>query len=179
MKKIIVFITIFLVALLAACGNEEDAPPKKETVNETQDESPVSENSENEGGEEHAGHEEDAHEDHEEHGEGDGGHGHAGHSHDGDVIIDLQSGYDIKVNESAELAILVEEKGEPVTGAAVTFDIWAEGQEEHDTIDSKEAGNGVYKASKVFETAGMHKINARVKKDGLEEEQLFTVFVSE
>ena len=179
MKRIIVFIAVFLLALLAACGNEEDAAPKKEPVNKTPDESPATEDPGNEDEEEHAGHEEDAHEDHEEHGEGDGGHNHAGHSHDGDVIIDLQSGYDIKVNESAELAILVEEKGEPVTGAAVTFDIWAEGQEEHDTIGSKEAGNGVYKASRVFETAGMHKINVRVKNDHLEEEQLFTVFISE
>ncbi|KKK36527.1 hypothetical protein WQ57_18715 [Mesobacillus campisalis] len=179
MKKIIVFIAIFLMALLAACGNKEDTAPKKETVNETPVESPASEDSGNEGEDEHAGHEEDAYDDHEEHGEDDGGHGHAGHSHDGDVIIDLQSGYEVKVNENEEIAILVEEKGEPVTGATVTFDIWAEGQEEHDTIDSKEAGNGVYKASKVFEAAGMHKINVRVKKDDLEEEQLFTVFVSE
>ncbi|WP_053361677.1 FixH family protein [Bacillus sp. FJAT-27251] len=177
MKKIIVFIAIFLMALLAACGNEEDAAPKKEPANEVPDESPATEDSGN--GEEHDNHEEGAHEDHEEPGESDGGHGHAGHSHDGDVIIDLLSGYDIKVKENAELAILVEEKGEPVTGAAVTFDIWAEGQEEHDTIQSKEAGNGVYKASRVFETAGMHKINVLVKNDHLEEEQLFTVFVSE
>jgi hypothetical protein len=129
---------------------------------------------------EHTEHEsEDGHTEHDDHGDDAQNGEHAGHSHDGDVIVDLQSGYEIKVNENTELAVFVEEKGEPVTGAALTFEIWAEGQEEHDILESAEEGKGVYKANRKFETAGMYKILVYVKKGDLEEEQLFTVLATE
>ncbi|SEM98619.1 YtkA-like [Mesobacillus persicus] len=101
-----------------------------------------------------------------------------GHGHEKDLVVDLQSGFDMKVNENTELTVLINEKGHSLTGAEVRFEIWSEGQDEHEFIDAAEAGDGVYKAKKTFEKTGNHLINVHVNKGDLHEHQLFSVTVN-
>jgi hypothetical protein len=101
-----------------------------------------------------------------------------GHGHEGDVVVDLQSGLDMVVNEDTELSVLIKEKGNPLTGAKIRFEIWKEGQEQHEFLDAAEAGNGIYHATKTFETTGTHLINVHINTDSLHEHQLFSVAVN-
>jgi YtkA-like len=104
-------------------------------------------------------------------------HGH-GHGHEGDVVVDLQSGFDMVVNENTKLSVLIKQKGNPLTGAKISFEIWREGQEKHEFLDAAEDGNGIYHATKTFETTGTHLINVHVNTDSLHEHQLFSVTVN-
>jgi hypothetical protein len=101
-----------------------------------------------------------------------------GHGHEGDIVVDLQSGLDMVVNEDTELSVLIKEKGNPLTGAKISFEVWKEGQEKHEFLDAAEAGNGNYLANKTFETTGTHLINVHINKDDLHEHQLFSVTVN-
>lgn len=118
---------------------------------------------------------------HEEHEEGANSDAHAhGHGHDhGEpaVLVKLESGFDMVANESTDLSVLITEKDEPLTEATIRFEIWKEGQEKHEFIDATEAGDGVYQASKTFESAGNHLINVHINKGELHEHQLFSVTV--
>jgi len=101
-----------------------------------------------------------------------------GHEHEQVVVVDLQSGLDMIVNEETELSVLIKEKGNPLTGAKISFEIWKEGQEQHEFIDATEDGEGTYHATKTFDTTGTHLINVHINPDRLHEHQLFSVAVN-
>lgn len=101
-----------------------------------------------------------------------------GHVHGEPVVmVELQSGFDMVAKESTDLSVLITEKEEPLTAATIRFEIWKEGQEQHEFIDATEAGDGVYQADKTFESAGNHLINVHINKGELHEHQLFSVTV--
>jgi len=105
------------------------------------------------------------------------GHGH-GHGHEGDVVVELQSGFDMAVNENTKLSVLIKEKGKPLTGAKIRYEIWKEGQEKHEFLDAAEDGDGSYHATKTFDTTGTHLINVHINTESLHEHQLFSVTVN-
>jgi hypothetical protein len=100
------------------------------------------------------------------------------HGHEEGIVVDLQSGLDMVVNEKTTLSVLIEEKGNPLTGARISFEIWKEGQEQHEFIDAAEDGNGIYHATKTFDSTGTHLINVHINTDSLHEHQLFSVTVN-
>jgi YtkA-like len=100
------------------------------------------------------------------------------HEHEQAVVVDLQSGLDMVVNEEMELSVLIKEKGNPLTGAKISFEIWKEGQEQHEFIDATEDGEGIYHVTKTFDTTGNHLINVHINTDSLHEHQLFSVAVN-
>lgn len=143
--------------------------PKKELIVGNPSESADSQDQETDS---HEG----THEDHSHDNSESNGHG---HDHEGNVVVDLQSGFDMVVKEETELSVLIKEKGNPLTGAKIRFEIWKEGQEQHEFIDAAEEGNGIYHATKTFDKTGTHLINVHINIENLHEHQLFSVSVNE
>lgn len=66
-----------------------------------------------------------------------------------------------RAKQEAEIQAIVTQGDEPVEDADdVKFEIWKEGDEEHETIEATHTGNGVYAINKTFLEEGIYNIIA-------------------
>jgi hypothetical protein len=66
-----------------------------------------------------------------------------------------------KAKQEVEIQAIVTQDNEPVEDADdVKFEIWKEGDEQHETIEASHTGNGVYAINKTFLKEGIYNIIA-------------------
>lgn len=92
-----------------------------------------------------------------------------GHQHDAHtdevpkaVEVELKTNpATITANETTEIQAIVTQDSKPVDDADdVKFEIWKDGEQEHETLEAAHKGNGVYAIEKQFSTDGMYHIIA-------------------
>lgn len=87
-----------------------------------------------------------------------------GHSHHHGAIIDFEDGT-AKAGEPTTLSTTVTFEDAPLTEAAVRFEIWKDGSEQHDWVDTTEDEGGQYSAGYTFEESGSYFVQVHVEKD--------------
>lgn len=83
------------------------------------------------------------------------------------VKLDLPE--DAKAGEAVSIQITVTHEGEPVNDAdEVQFEIWKKGasKDEHEMMDAKKTGDGVYSVKKTFREPGEYKVMYHVTARG-------------
>ncbi len=112
-------------------------------------------------------------EEHHEHAEG------HDHGHNEGLSMHFMKPNDIKANQEIDLAVHLQLDNEPLTNAKVRYEIYKEGSEKHDWVDTKEATSGKYTSSYSFKQDGTHTIVVHVENDnGLHEHDEHKVEVS-
>lgn len=84
--------------------------------------------------------------------------------HHSKVSIDLDTNQDIKVNQKVTLSAQIKNEDQPLTGAAVRFEIWHDENHNHEFVDGTEIENGVYIYEKAFPKSGTYHIKVHVEK---------------
>lgn len=100
-----------------------------------------------------------------------------GHDHGG-VTIHFMEPENAKASETAELMASLEKGEEPLTQAQVRFEVWLDGKEKHEWVETEEAKDGTYSGNFEFTEAGMYHITVHVENDeGLHEhkEEMLTI----
>jgi len=87
-----------------------------------------------------------------------------GHSHHHGSVIEFEDGT-AKVGKPTTLSTTITLEDAPLTEAAVRFEIWKDGSEQHDWVDTNEAGNGQYDADYTFKDGGKYFVQVHVEKD--------------
>ncbi|MFC4408820.1 FixH family protein [Chungangia koreensis] len=86
------------------------------------------------------------------------------HEHHHGAVIDFTDGT-ATAGENTPLSTTITLNETPLTEAAVRFEIWKDGSEKHDWVDTKEAGNGQYDGEYTFADRGKYFIQVHVEKD--------------
>ncbi|WP_421382911.1 FixH family protein [Bacillus salacetis] len=73
----------------------------------------------------------------------------------------------VKKEEEFDLTGHAKHGEEPLTEAQVRFEIWKDGEEKHEFIDTSEEGEGEYKASHMFSEAGTYHVKLHIEKGEL------------
>ncbi|UYZ22537.1 FixH family protein [Mesobacillus jeotgali] len=96
------------------------------------------------------------------------------HSH---VSIELDTNQDPKANQKVSLSAQIKNENQPLTDAAVRFEIWHGEDSNHEFVDGTEIENGVYIYEKVFPKSGTYHIKVHVEKGEIHDhkEQAITV----
>lgn len=95
------------------------------------------------------------------------------HHHSSHLLIHFDVAEEVRVNEQTELKAHISYKNEALKNARVRFEVWKEGQEKHEFINSVETVNGEYTAQKAFPEKGIYNIKIHVNNDeGLHEHQV-------
>ena len=69
----------------------------------------------------------------------------------------------IIINKSAKIEAIVTQGNEKVADAIeVKFEIWKSGQNKHEMLEGKNAGNGVYSINRTFQADGKYFVTAHV-----------------
>ncbi|MEK5441186.1 FixH family protein [Fredinandcohnia sp. FSL W7-1320] len=101
------------------------------------------------------------------------------HGHNEGLSMHFMNPEDIKANQEIDLAVHLQLDNEPLTNAKVRYEIYKEGSEKHDWVDTKEATSGQYTSSYSFKQDGTHTIVIHVENDnGLHEHEEHKVEVS-
>ncbi|RIW29363.1 hypothetical protein D3H55_19055 [Bacillus salacetis] len=103
--------------------------------------------------------EEHAHEEGGEHGE-EGSHDH-GH---GEASAHIMADDTVEAGKEVELTAHAMNGEEPLTEADVRFEIWKDGEEKHEFIDTEETDAGKYQATHTFAEPGSYKVKLHVEK---------------
>lgn len=98
-------------------------------------------------------------------------------SHSHGVEIHFSKPDDVVANNPIELSTHIESDGKPLTLGDVTFEIWRDGAEKHDYIDSEEGMEGMYKIEYTFPESGSYIIQVHVKADEIHDHQEFEITV--
>jgi hypothetical protein len=117
-------------------------------------------------GEAEVSHESDSEEEEEHH------HGHA------EVSIHLMKPENVGAGEQTELTASIEKSESPLSEAQVRYEIWLDGQEKHEWVNTEESEEGTYKGTYEFADKGMYYITVHVENDeGVHEhiEEMITV----
>lgn len=110
---------------------------------------------------------------HQEHAEG------HDHGHNEGLSMHFMKPEDIKANQEIELAVHLQLDNEPLTNARVRYEIYKEGSEKHDWVNTEETASGEYKASYSFTQDGTHTIVIHVEdNNGLHEHEEHVVEIS-
>ncbi|MEW8987437.1 MAG: FixH family protein [Bacillus sp. (in: firmicutes)] len=87
-----------------------------------------------------------------------------GNQHHSHVSIELDTNQDFKVNQKVNLSAQIENENQPLTDAAVRFEIWHDEDPNHEFVDGTEMENGDYIYEKVFPKSGTYHIKVHVEK---------------
>ena len=87
-----------------------------------------------------------------------------GNHHHSHVSIDLDPNQNFKVNQKVNLSAQIENENQPLTDAAVRFEIWHGEDSNHEFVEATEMENGVYIYEKVFPKTGTYHIKVHVEK---------------
>jgi hypothetical protein len=87
-----------------------------------------------------------------------------GHAHHHGAVIDFADGT-ATADKNTQLSTTITLNDAPLTEAAVRFEIWKDGSEKHDWVDTKEAGNGQYDTEYTFTESGKYFVQVHVEKD--------------
>ncbi|MGV2940564.1 FixH family protein [Mesobacillus sp. LC4] len=109
------------------------------------------------------------------HENGEGAEGDHHHSH---VSIDLDTNHDFKVNQKVNLSAQIKNENQPLTDAAVRFEIWHGEDSVHEFIEAAEIENGVYIYEKVFPKSGTYHIKVHVEKGDIHDHKEETITVN-
>ncbi|WP_456271884.1 FixH family protein [Bacillus sp. AK031] len=100
------------------------------------------------------------------------------HHEHGEVSIHLMKRENVQAGAQTELTASIEQSESPLTEAQVRYEIWLEGQEGHEWVDTEESEEGTYKGMYKFTEKGMYYITVHVENDeGVHEhiEEMITV----
>lgn len=100
-----------------------------------------------------------------------------GDHHHSTVTIDLDSDHHFKVNQKEVLSAQIKNENQPLTNAAVRFEIWYEGDPNHEFVEATEEPNGIYKNEKVFAKSGTYNIKVHVEKDEIHDHKEYKIKV--
>ncbi|MFS0864443.1 FixH family protein [Fredinandcohnia sp. 179-A 10B2 NHS] len=89
-----------------------------------------------------------------------------GHGH---VAIETQFEEVIEVNKETKLQTYIEEAGLPLEDANVRFEIWIEGNDKHEFIETSEEKSGVYNVDYTFKQNGTYHVQVHVEKEDIHE----------
>jgi hypothetical protein len=94
-----------------------------------------------------------------------------GHDHgDNEVSIHLNKPESVTAGAETELTADLEKGGEPLTKADVRFEVWLDGSEKHDWVETEAAQEGSYTGTFTFSQSGLYHITVHVENDeGLHE----------
>lgn len=103
----------------------------------------------------------------------------ADHHHGSELLIHFVSVAALKANEQAELTAHITYKGAPLQGATVRYEVWLEGETNHEYIDATESKSGEYSSVKTFDKPGLYNIKIHVEEESnkLHDHKLETVTV--
>jgi len=87
-----------------------------------------------------------------------------GHSHHHGAVIDFEDGTAV-AGEETILSTAITFEDEPLTEAAVRFEIWKDGSEQHDWVDTTEITDGQYSARYTFKANSKYFVQVHVEKD--------------
>ncbi|SFJ36863.1 FixH family protein [Thermoflavimicrobium dichotomicum] len=93
------------------------------------------------------------------------GHSHQGHVHDQAINLHVMLPQQAKKGQATSLVGHVQKEGKPLTQARVRFEIWQEGKEQRQYVDTKENQPGEYTASYTFPETGTYHIKLHVEKE--------------
>ncbi|MEH7387390.1 FixH family protein [Bacillus sp. JJ1521] len=101
------------------------------------------------------------------------------HGHNEGLSMHFMKPENIKANQEIELAVHLQLDNEPLTKARVRYEIYKDGSEKHDWVNTEEAASGEYKASYSFTQDGTHTIVIHVENsNGLHEHEEHSVEIS-
>lgn len=89
----------------------------------------------------------------------------ADHHHGSELLIHFVSDTALNANEQTELMAHVSYKDAPLQGARVRYEVWLEGETNHEYIDAAENKNGEYSAMKTFDKPGLYNIKVHVEEE--------------
>jgi len=98
-------------------------------------------------------------------------------NHEGQVSIEFRTNEAITVNKEVTLSAVIKNQNQPLTEAAITFEVWPEGQEQHEFIDATEGDTGEYTTKKAFAAKGVYQVQVHVKKGEIHDHKPFTIEV--
>lgn len=87
-----------------------------------------------------------------------------GQSHHHGAVIEFTDGT-ATAGANTPLSTTVTLNEIPLTEAVVRFEIWKDGSEQHDWVDTKEVGNGQYDSEYTFAYSGKYFVQVHVEKD--------------
>ncbi|MDR9791968.1 FixH family protein [Aeribacillus pallidus] len=97
----------------------------------------------------------------------------ANHTHEhskGSVDIQLELPENVKANAETLIQTKIQAENAPLLNANVRYEIWKDGSEKHDWVDTAEKGKGTYEAKYTFSDPGTYQIQVHVNNDeGLHE----------
>ncbi|NKE07824.1 FixH family protein [Mesobacillus selenatarsenatis] len=94
-----------------------------------------------------------------------------GNHHHSHVSIDLDTNQDFKVNQKVNLSAQIKNDNQPLTDAAVRFEIWHGEDSVHEFVEAAEMENGVYHYETVFPKSGTYHIKVHVEKGEIHDHQ--------
>jgi hypothetical protein len=100
------------------------------------------------------------------------------HHEHGEVSIHLMKPETVPEGEQVELTSSIEKSESPLTEAQVRYEIWLDGQEKHEWVNTEESEEGTYMGKYEFTEKGMYYITVHVENDeGVHEhtEEMITV----
>ncbi|RYG71486.1 hypothetical protein EU245_14000 [Lentibacillus lipolyticus] len=107
------------------------------------------------------------------------GHDHGNHHAEG-FSMHFAKPDSITSGEETELTVHLQMDNNPLKNGNVRFEIWKDGSEKHQYVDTKETKAGEYNATHTFSEAGSYKMTIHVKNDdGLHEHQELELEVTE
>ncbi|WP_409252663.1 FixH family protein [Bacillus sp. SCS-153A] len=109
---------------------------------------------------------------------GDSGHAHEeGHDHGEEVTGHIMMADNVKAGEDSELTGHAMSGEEPLTEADVRFEIWRDGEENHEYIDAAEISDGEYKSTYIFSEKGTYHVKLHIEKGELHTHTEKTIMV--
>ncbi|MDF0728383.1 FixH family protein [Cytobacillus sp. S13-E01] len=79
------------------------------------------------------------------------------------IEVEIQTPEKIEPNEEIEISAFVTQGEEEVNDAnEVKFEIWKNGQEDHEMVEGNHKGEGIYSITKTFDKDGIYSVVAHV-----------------